>query len=119
MNTEYRSAQHAAKSLANYYLLENWTAPTKINIGEIRELRDNLTVIDFYLKRKREEIEARLLDSTHEYQCEIRNGNMGNNVSAVSAWRDYELSIDEEDGKLVAVVDGSSCSGETNSMQFS
>jgi len=77
MSTHYCSAQLAAKTVANYFLLEHWTAPTSINLGEIRELRYSLTVIDFYLKNKRQEIEARLLDRTYEYQREIRDGYLG------------------------------------------
>ncbi len=89
MSTHYCSAQLAAKTVANYFLLEHWTAPTSINLGEIRELRYSLTVIDFYLKNKRQEIEARLLDRTYEYQREIRDGYLGDNVSGDGAWPDY------------------------------
>lgn len=82
MSTEYRSIQRAAKTVANFFLLENWTSPTTItiNIKEIRELRDSLTVIDFYLKKKRREIGARLLAYEFEYQREISNGYFGDNV---------------------------------------
>jgi len=51
--------------VANFFLLENWTAPTTINFGQIRELQDSLSVIDLFLKKKRQEIEARLLDSAY------------------------------------------------------
>ncbi len=59
MSTNYSSAQQAA----NQFLLQNLTAPTTTNNTEIRELQDNLAVIDSYLKKKRQEIEARLRDN--------------------------------------------------------
>ena len=67
----------------------------------------------------RREIEAKLLGEIHEYQREVRHGNMGDNVSDDGAGGDYELSIDEEDGKLVESVDGRACCGETSGMQLS
>ncbi len=105
MSTEYRSTQQAAKTVANFFLLENWTSPTTItiNIKEIRELRDSLTVIEFYLKKKRREIEAGLLDSAYEfeYQREISNGYFGDNVSSNGSGPDHELLVGEGDGELV------------------
>ncbi len=120
MNTPYHSAQLAAKTVANYFLLEHWTAPTTINIGEIRELRDSLTVIDFYLKKKREEIEARLLDSAYEfeYQREIRDGYLGDHVPSHGAGPDYELPPGKGDGQLVEVVVREPSGGETGGMQL-
>ena len=41
------------------------------------------------MKNKRQEIEARLLDRTYEYQREIRDGYLGDNVSGDGAWPDY------------------------------
>ena len=105
MSTEYRSTQQAAKTVANFFLLENWTSLTTItiNIKEIRELRDSLTVIEFYLKKKRREIEAGLLDSAYEfeYQREISNGYFGDNVSSNGSGPDHELLVGEGDGELV------------------
>ncbi len=113
----FRAAQLSAKTVANYFLLNHWTEPNSVKISEIRELRDSLTVIDFYLQKKREAIEAKLLGETHEYQRQIHDGNVGYNVSGDGAWHDYELSIDEEDGQLVEAVDAQSSCGETSCMQ--
>jgi len=50
-NSEFRSAQQAAKTIANFFLLQNWTQPHRLDLNQIRKLHDNLTVIDFYLKK--------------------------------------------------------------------
>ena len=72
----------------------------------MRELRDNLTVIDFYLKKKRQEIEARLLDSAYEYehQREILNGDLGYSISSDGAGLDYTIPPGETDGELFKIV---------------
>ncbi len=100
----FRSAQQAAKTLANYFLLENWTAPARINIAEIRELRDSLTVVHFYLKRKREEIGDRLLKNESEYRREICDEHMGVDIPGDGGGQDYHVPPIEGDGELVEVV---------------
>ena len=81
-----------------------------IKISEIRELRDSLTIIDYYLQKKRREIEAKLLGETHEYQDEIRNGHMGRYVSRDGGGLDYHVPPGQADGQLVEIpVHGQSC----------
>ncbi len=118
MNNDFRSAQLAAKTVGNYFLLEHWTEPRSIKIIEIRELRDSLTVIDYYLQKKRREIEARLLGETYEYQHQIRDGYLGDYVPNDGAGPDYELPPGQGDGTLVKIViDPPSC-GQAGGMQL-
>ncbi len=60
MNNDFRSAQLASKTVANYFLLEHWAEPRSIKISEIRELRDSLTIIDYYLQKKKRREKRRL-----------------------------------------------------------
>ncbi len=106
--------------MADFFLLDHWVEPKTINLGEIRLLRDSLSVIDWYLKLKTEHITNRLLDSAYEFEhkCQIRDGHVGHNVSNNGSGNDYELPAGEGDGQLVEVVVREPCNGETSGMQF-
>jgi hypothetical protein len=115
----FACARSAVRDVAYFFLTDNWVEPKKVDLTLIRQLRDCLTVIDWYLQSRRDDIVNRLLNADEFDKCQIRDGNMGDNVSDNGPWPDYELSIDEAYGELVEAVDGASCSGETNSMQCS
>ncbi|DBA68509.1 TPA: hypothetical protein ACH3X2_001179 [Trebouxia sp. C0005] len=89
-----------------------------ITLQDIRYLEDNLTVIDFYLKKKRAELEHIYSKKADEYKLEIRDGHVGDHVSNDGAGRDYELPTSQTDGQLVeSNTDGAeSCCGESSGM---
>ena len=103
MNNDFRSAQLAAKTVGDYFLLKNWTEPRSIEISEVGELRDSLTIIDYYLQKKRREIEAKLLGEPHQYQYQIRDGDMGRYVSRDGGGLDHHVPPGQADGQLVEI----------------
>lgn len=83
-------------------------------------MQDNLTVIDWYLKSRREDIVNRLLATDElQHKCQICDGHVGDNVSVDGAGRDYQLPPGKRDGQLVEVNNGglAACSGATSGMQ--
>ena len=84
MNDNFRTAQLAAKTVANYFLLGHWVEPQGIKISEIRELRENLTIVDFYLRQKRREIEAKLLGESYEHQPRFAMATWG--ITSLNQW---------------------------------
>jgi hypothetical protein len=76
-----------------------------INFQDIRYLEHNLTVIDFYLKKKRAELEHAWRKKTDEYKLEIRDGHVGVNLSSNGTGPNYELVLPPGEGvrQLVAV----------------
>ncbi len=115
MSTTYFSAQKAAEAIAEFFSTE---LRTGINLREIRELQDSLTVVDFYLKIKRREIEWRLLDIENEYQRQVLNGYMGDHLPSDGAGPDYELPSGERDGQLVEVIVRGAGGDSASSMRF-
>ena len=113
----YRTAQLAANSVADYFIVQYPREPQKISISEIRELQDSLHIILYYLQHKRAEIENRLLGDV--YQHKVRHGHVGDNYSNNGAWGYHQLPSSQGDGGAVAIdIDGSTaCSGEASGMQ--
>ncbi len=116
MSLEYSNARSAARQLALFFLTPLETE--RFDIAQIRELRDLLTIIDFYLERRRQYETNRLLNGFGD-QCQIRDGYVGDYVSNNGSGRDYELLPGEASGELVEVqADGpKSCRGESSGMQ--
>ena len=121
MSTPFTCARSAVRDVAFFFLSDNWMEPKKVDLTLIRQLRDCLTVIDWYLKSRRDDIVNRLLDTDEfEHKCQIRDGYVGDYVSVNGAGHDYELPAGEGDGQLVEVVTDESAprGGETSGMLF-
>ena len=116
---EFANAGEAVRDLAFFFLLDNWEEPTKVDIVKIRELRDSLTIIDHYLRRRRDEETNRLLNGFGD-KCQIRDGHVGHHVSNNGPWRDYELPAGQTDGQLLEVnsYGAESRCGESGGMQL-
>ncbi len=108
--TTFRSAQQAARDVGVFFLHEHWTDPQHLDLRQLRELADRLTVINYYLEKKQTELLNKFLAPEHEYQHQIRDGNLGSHVSRDGRGVDYHVPAGQADGKLVeVVVRGQSC----------
>ena len=69
MSVEYFNARSATHRIASFFLRFDASEPDQIDILNIRELRDSLTLIDHYLWK--EEECNRLLNGLHavQYGC--------------------------------------------------
>lgn len=99
MTTCTVSAIEASRQLYAFFFSGRHT----ITLQDIRYLEDNLTVIDFYLKKKRAELEHIYLKKSDEYKLEIRDGHVGGYVPSHGPGNDYELPTGEGVCELVAV----------------
>lgn len=103
------SAIEASRQLYAFF----FNGGSTINLKDIRHLEDNVTVLDFYLKkkraelehdwRKRAELERDWRKRADEYKLEIRDGHVGGYVSSHGPGPDYELPTGEGVCELVAV----------------
>ena len=46
----FACARSAVRDVAYFFLTDNWVEPKKVDLTLIRQLRDCLTVIDWYLE---------------------------------------------------------------------
>jgi hypothetical protein len=105
MSTPFTCARSAVIDIAYFFLTDNWVEPKKVDLTLIRQLRDCLTVIDWYLKSRRDEIVNRLLDTNEfEHKCQIRDGDMGSDIPRDGGGLDYHVPTGQTDGQLVEVV---------------
>lgn len=93
------SAIEASRQLYAFF----FNGGSTINLKDIRHLEDNVTVLDFYLKKKRAELEHDWRKRADEYKLEIRDGHVGGYVSSHGPGPDYELPTGEGVCELVAV----------------
>ncbi len=114
------NARAAFRDLAFFFLVDTWVEPANVDIGKLRELRDSLTIVDWYLDLRRSWDTDKLLNGFRD-KCQIRDGHVGDYVSNNGAGResDYELPPGEITGELVEVdADGAKpCCGESGGMQ--
>ena len=99
MTTCTVSAIEASRQLYAFF----FNGGHSITWQDIRYLQDNLTVIDFYLKKKRAEIQHSWAKTTDEYKLEIRDGYVRGHVPSHGSGSDYELPTGEGVCELVAV----------------
>ncbi len=59
---DFVNARAAVRHLGLFFLVDNWVEPKQVDIAKIRILRDSVTIIDYYLWRRRDQETNRLLN---------------------------------------------------------
>ncbi len=98
--TAYISAQAASRDLFEFFI-DCPPVFEGISLQEVRQLEDRISVIAFYLKEKRRQLEQERRRKTDENNVAVCYGNMGNHLPSYGPGPDYELSVGKGDGKLV------------------
>jgi len=93
--TAFRSAQLATKTVADYYDIGQ-----SIKISSGISLRDSLTVIDFYLQRKRREITTSIVACSRTPQWRYRDRYRCEVCSSIERLRSLMYNIRECEDKV-------------------
>jgi len=101
--TAYRSAQAASRDLFEFFI-DCHPVFEGINLQEVRQLEDRISVIAFYLQEKRRQLHNERRRKADEHHAAIRHGHLGNHLPSYGAGPDYELPAGEGDGQLVEVT---------------